>query len=345
MVAGPKPIITQKIIPEDYRDFGVKNIQVYNNRKELQKLINRFVPHIYVQASLPCAYGLKLPRGCKRVYVSHGLIGGHTKGIIKKANFDTSVWKNCDLYCGGGHAFKDWIYHITNSKNVLLNAVPQFDIIKDPKYYNSFRKRILSKSKNPNAKKIILFIGFCCRARSDFKAHNEDYFKTVIELERLAAKNNWLVMVKPRQTYSKMMRFLKAQGWKDKYREKYAQIQNSKYLHFISTTGHIYRYFFADIFVLNGCSTAEIEACVAQKPLVLVRTHKLISKESYDPFMSVNSGAALEVKEIKDLAKCLAGVIDGGNQRLVQQKNLIKSMGLTIDGQMHKRIQNRLAVL
>jgi hypothetical protein len=100
MVMGPHPIITcGGIVPEDYSDFGIKNIKYYSNTLELQKEINIFKPDVYVQASLPIANKLVLPKQCKKVYVSHGMVGKHVKGIIKKAGFDTSVWKGCDLYC------------------------------------------------------------------------------------------------------------------------------------------------------------------------------------------------------------------------------------------------------
>jgi len=342
MIAGLKPVITQKIIPEDYSDFNIKNIKFYSNKKDLQGIVNSFRPDIYVQASIPCADGIKLPSGCKKVYLSHGLIGNHVKGIVKSLPGSVPKWRGCDLYCGGTKIFEDWIKYSAkcSSSKILLNAVPQFDLIKSPNYYNSYRDEIISNSRNPHASKVILFAGFCCRERDDFKAHNEDYFKTVIELERLAMKHNWLVMVKPRQYYPKMMKFLKAQKWGNKYYKKYAEIQKSKYLHFITTTGHIYRYFFADIFVLNGCSTIEIEACIAQKPLIAVRTNKLITKDTYDPYNTVSFGAAHEIKRIESLEGCLLNVDFG--DKLVKQKQLIDNMKLTIDGKMHERIQNKL---
>lgn len=345
MVAGPKPKITQTIIPEDYRDFKIKNIHYYSNMNELQRLINKFKPNVYVQASLPCIRGLIFPMNCKKVYVSHGMLGNHVKNIIKQAGLDTYVWKGFDLYCGATKTFADWLKSAINldSNKVLLNAIPQFDIISSPNYCGKYKDKILKSSKNPSAKYIILFVGLCCRDRYDFQDHNEDYFKSVIKLEELAREHNWLVMVKPRQYYPKMMSFLKTKRWGSKYYKKYAQIQKSKYLHFITTTGHIYRYFFADIFITNGCSTVEVEACVAKKPLIIIRTNVRTIKP-YDPYRTSEFGSSFNIDNINILEKTIFDILNGKN-KTKEQGNMIRSMGLTIDGNMHKRIQDRLVTI
>lgn len=345
MIAGPAPKINEGIVPEDYSDFKIKKIKYFNNNKELQAIVDKFKPDVFVQASLPCAQGIRLPSGCKKVYVSHGLVGNHVKGMIKKAGFNTSVWKGCDLYCGAWDSvFTEWIQHTAKvgKDKILLNALPQLDILYDGNYYNSYRKRVLDKTKNPNPSKVILFVGFCCKTRPDFVLHNEDYFKTVLGLDQVAAKNNWLIMVKPRHTFGDMIKFLKSQKWGSKYVKPYRNAQESKHLHFITTSGHIYRYFFADAIVVNGCSTIEVEACAANKPLVVVRTHSSLSRD-YDPYMTVSELAANVVDQDGYLWHNIDGAIN--DNWINRQKALIQKMGITFDGQHHKRIQERILKL
>lgn len=347
LILGPMPKITnvKMIVPEDYSDFKIKNMKMYWDKKEMQAAIDSFKPDVYVEASLPVARGLKLPRGCKKVYVSHGMVGNHVKGIIKKAGFDTSVWKGCDLYCGATPVFADWIKHVAkvDDSKILLNAIPQLDIIQDPNYYDSYRQRVLARTKHPNAKKVILFVGFCCKDRFDFRNHNEDYFMTVLELERIARQNDWLVMVKPRQTFRSMVKFLRSQKWGKKYIKRYTDIQNSKHLHFITTTGHIYRYFFADAFVLNGTSTVEVEACAIEKPLFIVRT---CLQDRIDPYEMLSSGAAMSIPDLSELEHDLTWHFDKGKFHWPEkQRQRIADMGLSFDGQMHKRVQDQIAII
>ena len=345
VVIGPKPTVTSGIVPEDYSDFKIKDIHTFTSPAGIQALVDKYKPDVYVQASLPCAKGIKLPKGCKKVYVSHGMVGGHVKGIIKKAGFDTSVWKGCDLYCGATEVFADWVKHVAkvDDSKILLNAIPQLDILHNPDYYESYRSKVLAKTNFPNPDKVILFAGFCCKDRYDFNDHNEDYFRTAIELERIARGNNWLVMIKPRQTYAAMNKFLNSHSWGKKYVKQYADIQNSKYLHFITTTGHIYRYFFADAFVINGTSTVEVEATAIQKPLFIVNT--CISNRT-DPYNMLTSGTAMSIPDLCELEHDLREYFGGARFHWPdKQKQWFKDRNLKFDGKMHERVQDKLALL
>jgi hypothetical protein len=326
MVLGPNPKITG-IVPEDYSDFQIKKRNTFMHPAEIQVYVDTFKPDIFVQASLPCAKGIKLPAGCKKVYVSHGMIGNHVK-------------KGCDLYCGATKIFADWVKHVAKvgDNKILLNALPQLDILHDPNYYNSYKQKVLAHTKHPKAKKVLLFVGFCCKDRYDFAPHNEDYFRTSIELEKIARDNDWLVMIKPRQTFKAMMNFLHTHSWGKKYVKPYAAIQDSKYLHFITTTGHIYRYFFADAIIVNGTSTVEVEACAINRPLVVVRTHPGLG--DYDPYGTIKELACTYVDDAQYLQHGINGALkDNWAHR---QNALIDQMGITFDGEMHERIQNKL---
>lgn len=348
MILGPMPDLSSYFdglhtVPEDYSDFKIKNMKFYRTHEEMQAAITAFKPNIYVSASLPIAKDLKLPKGCKKVYVSHGMVGNHVIDLVKKTGMKTTAWKGCDLYCGATDGFVDWIKFAANvgRDKILTNGIPQLDIIHDPEYYNSYRKRVLARTRHPDAKKVILFVGFCCKDRPDFDPHNEDYFRTVLELERIAKRHDWLVMVKPRHTYKKMRKFLKTHAWGKKWIKPYGDVQQSKHLHFITTTGHIYRYFFADAFVINGTSTVEVEACAIKKPLFIVRT---CLEDRMDPYNMLLKRAAMSVPDHSELEHDLClHFRDGSFHYPDMQEKLIKDMGIKFDGQMHKRVQDKLA--
>jgi hypothetical protein len=337
----PRPQITSNVVPEDYSDFGVKNIVTYDNINDADKIIKKISPNVLAQTNTRKIAGI--PRGTKRVYISHGMIGNHVTSLSKRGQSES--WKGFNLYCGATEVFRDWVEHATGEKqNVVLNAFPQFDLLVDPNYMMHYKNNIIGITKNKTPSKVILFCGFCCKERPDFMSHNEDYFATVIELEKICRKHNFLALIKPKQSFHTMMQFLKQhKGWKwpQKYIKNYADVQNSKYLHFINTTSHIYRYFFADLFVCNGCSTVEIEACVTSKPLVLVRTK---SREKYDPFDTVSSGAAKCATNINDLESIILKSLSSSSH-ISLQNALLKKSGIIVDGKAHERIQKAMVTL
>lgn len=347
LVVGPKPNITipelytaGDLVCEGYDRFNLKNIKYFNDFFHLQRIVDKTNPDIFVQASIfPTP---KTNPDCKRVYVSQGLVGNHVVDLSKNnKQLNLKPWRGWDLYCGGSDIFRGWIKYAAGSNKVLLNAIPQFDLLFNSVYYKSDRERILgylaSKGKVVNPQKVILFVGFCCKDRADFIYHNEDYFKSVIALEEMAKRRNWLVMVKPRHSYLKMKQFLKTARWGSKYIKKYAEIQKSKYLHFITTTSHIYKYFFADAFVMNGTSTFEVEACICKKPLFIVQTD---CRGTKDPYGVKKYRAGVGIVGVNELEHCLAG--QEKYHWPENQEKLVQSMGLMIDGKMYERIQEYL---
>ena len=337
LILAPEPNITSNLVPEDYRAFRI-SVKTYKNISQAQSIANQFKPDVFAQTNT--SKDIILTKECKRVYIGHGMIGNHVKAMGK-----AKTWLGFDLYCGATNTFRDWVNFSGDSNNCALNALPQFDLLHDHYYYNSHRTKVLDATKNPGAKNVVLFCGFCCKDRPDFNLHNEDYFKTAIALEKIARKNNWLIMIKPRHTFPKMIQFLKKNarwGWPTKYIKPYTDIQSSEYLHFITTNTHIYRYFFADLFVCNGCSTFEIEACLINKPLVLVRTH--VDAKSYDPFKTVGAGAGTQVKDINRLEDVVTKAIIG-KEHIGKQNALIKDLGIINDGKAYLRVQEALEKL
>lgn len=353
LVVGPKSIIFDGIVPEDYSEFGIKNIYQYNSIKEIQKKVNEFCPDFYLQADIsPIQKNINLPKTCKRIYVSHGLIPNYAANIYKELEFKRGSWGGCNLYCGGTNIFYKWIKFAAgvSDKNILLNAIPQLDIIFNiqKKSKELYRNNIIKHTKNPNASCVLFFGGFCCKDRIDFLHHNEDYFKSCIELEKLASKNNWLVFVKPRQTYEDTMGFLIRHknnwgGWTKKYIHEYARIQNSKYMYFIKTSGGLhYYYHISDVMLINGCSTIEIEAYALGKPLIIINSNLAsIGSDSFD----TKSDAAHRIDDFSKLEDNIIRAIENPTEKLEGQEAVIRRLGLTIDGSMHNRVYKKLLEL
>lgn len=348
MVVGPKATIIDNIVPEDYSDLKIKSVKQYTSVQEIQKYVNEFNPNFFIQADLsPDTKRIKLPVKCKRIYVSHGMVGNHLIDISKSANIDSSVWKGLDYYCGGTKFFEKWVMYAAGvGKNKIgLNMVPQFDTLYDVEHQELWKKRILNRTKNPSPSKVLFFGGFCCKDRKDFLDHNEDFFISCIKLEELARKNNWLVFIKPRQEYSKIIDFLNRHkkdwgGWTKKYINKYAEIQNSKFLHFINTSCGLHYYYFAsDAIVLNGCSTIEMEAHVINKPCIIINTKKVI-----DIFGSERYNVSFKVQDINTLEDTVNKSIEEAASIKYKQSNekFLQDLGLTIDGKMTQRIINKI---
>lgn len=336
---------------EDVENFGIDVRKYYISKKELQSIVDEYKPNVYVEASLPCAKGIRLPENCKKVYVSHGLVGNHVEALIKPAGFQTEVWKGCHLYCGAwDKVFTEWIVRTAkvNEDQILLNALPQLDILYNGiEHHRDFRlSSDFSKAyKETPSAPVVAFFGFCCKDRLDFVKHNEDYFRSAVELSKLAHRDKFFLYVKPRQEKKKLMAYFSKHSLPE-LRQQYEKTYSKTRVCYIGPRqSHILDYYFADIFVVNGCSTVEIEACAMGKPLFVVRT-KQNMKHGYDPYDTVKSGAAIEITDLSELGQKLKDCVGYGRYHNPEkQENLLKKMGITFDGLAHKRIQDGILKL
>ena len=334
MIMGPPPEVIDGAL-EDYSGFGISNIKVYSNAQEAQRIVDSFNPDVFVTADFPKM--VSTPAGCKKVYAGHGMMPGHILGLV---SYDSnSRWNDFDLHCGATKRFEEFIHYVTRKKHeILTNALGQFDLVSNPKYHIPQEGNVLFNNSKPS----ILFCGFCCKDNSDFRLHNEDYFKMLLELEKLAKKHDWLVIVKPRQVIGKVINFLKHISWGSKYISVYPKLVSSEHLHFIDASANTYSYLSSDIIMCNGCSTLEIEACIAKKPLVIFRTQ---AGRDYDPYSTVSSGAASYIDNIEKTEGVIKKILSGEESRTNEQKKLIDSMNIKTDGLSYKRVQDRLKAL
>jgi hypothetical protein len=352
LIVGPKANIVDGMVKEDYSIMGIQNIKNYNDASDFQKIVNDFCPDFYIQPDMsPMQHKIKLPSLCRRIYVSHGMVGRHVKNMVHKNKWDVSVWKGCNLYCGATKIFEDWVEYAAkvNKSSIILNAIPQFDVLYNLKNKNNdtLKDNIFRSMKNDRFKSILFFGGFCCKDRVDFLEHNEDYFKTCAELEKLAEKNNWLILVKPRQVYGQINEFLiKHQknwnGWTKKYIDFYNRIQKSKYLKFINTSCGIENYYLiSDAIIINGCSTMEVESYILKKPLIIVNSNT--QSISYNSFSNDEDSTAYRVSDFSKLEGHIQMALYPRQDDMeIKRQALLKSYELEIDGKMHERIINKI---
>lgn len=354
VVVGPKPVIFDGVVPEDYSEFGIKKVITYASTGEMQGVVERFIPDVYVHADLsPIQKKLRLPKKCKRVYVSHGMVPTYAKNMLKDLGTSEKIWGGCDLYCGGTTIFKDWIKTVTRTDNcsVVLNALPQLDVLFELKqrWSDKLKGNLLRHSRLSNPAAVLFFGGFCCKDRVDFWEHNEDYFRSCIELERVARKNNWLVFIKPRQAYADVAAFLSAHkhswgGWPKKYAKTYADIQSSPNLQFIKTSSGLHYYYFAsDVMVINGCSTIEVEGYAIGKPMVVINSKP--QALGSDSFGVSHCDGRYNVSDYELLEETLVSALNNPNKKREAQCKILKDLDLSFDGQHHQRIFNAMVGL
>jgi len=346
-VAKP-PVITNKIIPEDYNDCGISKKIFISNYGDIQTCINKMNPDVYVQSDLSDIHkSIKLPPMCKRVFIHHGLDSSKRMlDIAVKYNLLSGLknsWGGFDMYCGASNNFTPWLngLGIKDNNKIILDALPQLDLVYN-KDYNVYRGPFLAFKKLPNVEKIILFFGQRCGG-GEYVTYNKGNFDILFELERLAIQNNWLILAKPRNGFKKTMNFLTNNeakySWIKKYKELYSKIQQSSRIHFISTNTHPYYYYFADVIVSVGLSSVEIEAAAARKPLVVYKPDG--DDLCPDGMRSVEFGVAYQSKQPSDIENAIFLAIND-NKLLAKQEEYIKQIGITHDGKMHERALNAI---
>lgn len=320
----------------DYDNFNIKKIITLGSDdyiKDAQKLIDEINPDVLVQTELvESVQSLH----AKRVFVNHGIMHKSSNLPFKKKQY--AIHRKFDMYCGETKIFGDFINHIIGPNcNIKYHMLPQLDLL-NSEYCNSFKSKFL-KQLDFSPDKIILFCVSCCKDIPKFTGHNEDYFETIFELNKIAPKNNWLVIVKPRYNNNKMIKSASNTKWGKSYAKRYSDMlkDNNKHLWFLDHEDDIYRYLFSDVVLLNGTSTFEVESIVAGKPTVAMRINKR-DVNYYDPFESISRGVMNAVKDIGDLEAALKRQ----NHDKDKQKDFIDWYGILADGLAHKRLQDAI---
>lgn len=346
-----RPVITTNIVPEDYSDFGIKDIFYFDSEKELQKHISSINPDAYVRPEFSTIHSkIILPKKCKKVFVSHGVVAKKMIDVMNEQGLQEKFandWKDNDLYCGATNDFLLWIKSLGfKNSNILLDALPQIDLVQNKEYFNSYRSKVLKRINKENAEKVLLFFGNRCGEREDYQPYNIDLFDALVELNKICEKNNWVLMVKQKNSIEKTMKFLKNNKYlvSRGYIDRYNKIINNRNIFFITTNSHPYRYFFADSIICSGWgSTIEVDSAAANRPCVVYRPIRKFNTDE-DPLKSVKYEAVIKCEDVSTMERDIRLSFDNKILALNQDKYL-KEIGISTDGNMHKRITDAILKL
>lgn len=296
-------------------------------------------PNIVAQCNNSTTWHKKFKKyGMKSVFIGHGV---WDNSPINTKRTSSKIWHHYDLLCGGILNFKSLLINnagIAKDK-IVLNALPQFDVLYDRvKNTKKYRKVILGSS---SYTKIIVLFGHN-NSKKDFQANSIDFYESAIRIAKIASDNGWLLVVKPKKETT--ISFIQAKAsagtpWATSLMGKFMALYNNKNVIFESQFSDPYQYIAAsDMVVVAGRSTIEIEACLANRPLIIVRTSDNEFAE-YDSLGTITSGAATHVDNIEKLSTVIIDTAGSTNSdQMNKQDAFIKTLGLSFDGKHHIRV-------
>lgn len=354
MIIGPTEVAEPRF-HYGYADFGIKNVRTFINRnhkqknklkecQEIQKYIDDFCPDVVTQTRLKNK-GIVLPPQAKRVFVNHGMVGDDiARFLLGEEPPNKHAYSEFDLCCGATEIYRNYLTNdfSVDPGKIVLNALPQLDLLSNPDYYNSkkslFVPSVLAK------KPIILYFGHIgIEETIGIRPHRREFFDTLFELAEVVNKIDGILFVKPRANYVDLREMSAAEKL---LKTHYKPIWKNPRVKFINTQYPIYQYMFADIVVCNGYSTTEVEAVIAGKPVVKVN---LITKPLIkDYYKTLEEGAAIEVTAIKDILPAINTILKSGQMRntLEEGRNrFISKHNILLDGKANERILDRIIKL
>jgi hypothetical protein len=305
-------------------------------REQVQKYIDDFQPDVITQTR-PSGKGVKgviIPSNIKRVFINHGMVG-HDMSIFKNPP-NKGVYSEFDLCCGATKYYSNYLANdfLVDPDKIVLNALPQFDLLADPDYYNS--KKDLIVPEPFRGKPIILYFGHIGMQKTiGIKEHRHEFFDTLFTLANTVDKIDGMLLVKPRAQYNHIEQMSKMEG----LHRAYKLLWKNPRIKFINTQYPIYQYMFADMVVCNGYSTTEVESVLAGKPVIKVNL--IANPLTKDYFKTLESNAAVEVVNKKDMLTTINTILSSdkaksmfkdGRERYMSKHNIL------LDGKAYERV-------
>ena len=295
-------------------------------------------PSVVVQCHNSSTWHKKYKKyGIHTVYIGHGVWDGSPTNV--KRSFHP-FWSQFDMLIGGIPNFKKFLVENggVHPDKIVLNALPQFDVLYDRvKNLHQHRESIL---KGHPASKIVVLFGHK-NGREDFLANSVDFYHSAIRLAKLAEANGWLLVIKPKKetTFSFIkIKARKKEAWAVDCLDEFMALLKNPWVRFVGPFGDPYPYIAsADAMVISGRSTIELEACLAQRPLVIVRTVDN-TLAGNDTLKTIENECAYHVDSIDKLDTVMPVAVDSANTgQLQNQAKLVSDLGLTFDGKHYLR--------
>lgn len=319
----------------------------YTDTGSMRKIIAREKPDIFIQCDSSLDLGVLDKMRIKKGFICHGILP-HSPNNISKAK--TGLMRY-DLLCGGSRLLTDLVntYAPNNNMRVAINTLTQFDTLynilnKESKIRNS----ILSSSRNPSATKIITLFSHRCKHRVSLIPHNYGYYKSAIELAKIAEKNNWLVVIKPKSKEVDRYIANSKEPWVKDIAPLYKNLKRNKYVKFIEHSSDPYKYFCADLIMCSARSTIDVEAAMIRKPYIIIRAPISDLHETNDMYETGirDFGAAYELNDLNNMEDAIHNLFTNGNILKENQDKFMRHLGIIFDGNAHRRvIDNVLEVL
>ena len=330
-----------RAVMSSYKFSLDKFVFFYNSGHDIE-LINKlkvFQPDIIVQTKFVYVRKWrKYIKGAKFVYLFHGFLGKsdariHGGQIENKRR----IYGGFDLYCCGAEMFKKRIDSVTDSANVVTNALPQLDML-----YNYNDAYV---STNIDQKTILLVCSAFVREQDP-----KEFLSILMKLFGISRRKQYKLIVKTRFNV----------GLKEIYERIYDndepvtreeeqnfsridKVMSDENISVVNDGYYIYPLIAsADLVIVHGLTSVEVEAALINKPLIVVNNNP----NTYDEFGVTRFGACIRCRDADDIEEdVIDHMIFNKDCLAANQRNFAKHLGVTVDGYASARASSAIEKL
>ena len=273
--------------------------------------------------------------GIKHVFMNHGAWPHSPNNLGRMTD---PYWHSFDLLCGMTNKFDELFKkHSTVKTPISIGTCGQVDTLYEQNLIkDQTRNKIIGSGEY---EKVITIFANRCKNRISMNPFNEGYFRTAIEMGRLAKKHNWLVLIKTKRDPMEYLKSCKT-SWRKDVHEPYKALKNNSHVRFINHNQVPYGYLCAsDAVIVCARSTVEMEAAMINKPLIKLW---IPEEEVTENIMSyecgaMEIGAAYVVERGDDLEAPIMHALSHPLELKPAQDQFLKELGVVFDGKANER--------
>jgi hypothetical protein len=336
--------LEQKIAVHRYVSTKGLNFETYTYDADssIIDIVHQYKPDIFIQCTSSFDIPMLKANNIKHGYINHGFWPKSPNNINKSKD---KFWNNFDLLCGASNIFREIFETCSSSKALIkINTLTQFDILYNcVKNKENLKKEIIQNSKNKDAKKLITLFSHYPKNRKSLNPYNYGYYKSAIELAKISEKYNYLLVIKLKRPEYDIDGFLlqSNEKWAKDIFSEYNKLKNNKYIKFVHYDENAYDYFSSDLIVNSARSTIEVEAAIANVPVISLRAPDR-EPDGYSYMYEsgvLDFNATYICKDINDLHDMAQNALNGNNDELFNNQNKFKDhLGIIFDGNANKRV-------
>lgn len=310
---------------------NINNAWVYESEKHAKNILNNIKPDVFVQSRGKSALHSFLDNNnIKKVLIGHG-VSTNSEKVAQLIKNSSKVYNSYDMICAGTQKYdKEPYLRNTSLKDdqIQVTGLSQFDTLFD----------IMKKTKRKE-KSILFAGGFMLFREGEKYRPREEYYKYILYLSNMCSINGWNLIIKPRADDINILKNIN-EGWAKEYVEMYKKLLKNGNIKLVDAGSNIYDYFYSSMVIIDGWSTLEIEACLANIPLIIIDERKNTNDKDSDFIGSVSSGAARLVDCLRDLDETIVELENKKVENIMfeGQNKLISDLGIKFDGKTADRI-------